>query len=68
MLRPAAMKAIVDSERIAGLLARVIPAHPALLFDEKSVQDMDGRYFLIYPWVDGNALSLLKSEFFIQRK
>ena len=57
MLRPAALPAIIESERVAGIAARYIPAAPALLFDGSAVQMLDGQYYLVFDWIDGVTLT-----------
>lgn len=57
-------KDAMDNYRIAEEFETIleqtdIPILPALTFDGKKMQCMDGQYFYLYEWYDGNAL---KSE------
>lgn len=56
MLRPTAMKNIINSERIAKLASNKISALPAKIFNGNSIQEVDGQFFLIFNWVKGKSL------------
>lgn len=56
MLRPTAMKNIINSERIAKLASSKISALPAIIFNGSSIQEVDGQFFLIFHWVNGRSL------------
>lgn len=56
MLRPTAMKNIINSERIANLASSQISVLPAIIFNGSSIQEVDGQFFLIFNWVKGKIL------------
>jgi Ser/Thr protein kinase RdoA (MazF antagonist) len=58
MLRPQALSNIIESERVACIAARYIPAAPALVFNGSAVQELDGQYYLIFDWLGGAALTI----------
>jgi Ser/Thr protein kinase RdoA (MazF antagonist) len=53
MLRPKAMRDIIDSEKIANIAVESVSAVPARIFNGNSVQEMDGQFYLIFDWIDG---------------
>ncbi|MBP3618918.1 MAG: GNAT family N-acetyltransferase [Lachnospiraceae bacterium] len=60
MKRETAMSNYRTAEKFERALEQTdIPILPALTFDEKKMQCMDGQYFYLYEWYDGKAL---KSE------
>lgn len=57
MKRETAMSNYRAAERFERALEQTdIPILPALTFDEKKMQCMDGQYFYLYEWYDGKAL------------
>ncbi|MBM7565219.1 phosphotransferase [Paenibacillus sacheonensis] len=56
MTRPEAMRNFLRSEEIAAIAARTVPALPAKRFNGTSVQHADGRYYLVFDWVEGRSL------------
>ena len=56
MQRPKAMKDIVGSELIAAALSKNIPIIYSLFRNGSHVQISNGRYYLIYPWVEGKCI------------
>ena len=56
MLRPEAMQNYINSERIANITAKSIPAVPAKIFNGKSMQEIDGQFYLVFDWIDGKSL------------
>jgi Ser/Thr protein kinase RdoA (MazF antagonist) len=56
MLRPPALPGIIESERVAAIAKKTLPAAPALVFDGSAVQLLDGQYYLIYDWIEGRVL------------
>lgn len=56
MSRPPALPAIIESEHVALIAARHVPAAPARVFDGSAVQALEGQYYLVYDWVDGQTL------------
>lgn len=57
MLRPEALGSIIESERIAAVASRQLPAAPALAFNGLAVQELEGQHYLIFDWIDGVTLS-----------
>lgn len=56
MRRPAAMGNYVNSERIAEVAARRIPALPAKRWQGTAVIEAEGRFYLVFDWVEGIRL------------
>lgn len=56
MNRPAAMQNFIDSERIAMIAARYVPALPAKQFHGVSIQKVEDQYYLVFDWADGRSL------------
>lgn len=51
------IKELETSENIARTFAKHnVPVAAALLFDNKSVIELDDEYFIVYPWVDAKTL------------
>jgi len=58
MLRNTAMKNYIFSEQVANVAYKSgIPALPALIVDGKSIQEVDGQYYLVFPWFEGKPLA-----------
>lgn len=58
MLRPTAMKDIINGERIANIAVKHIPALPAKKLNGISIQEIDNQFYLVFDWVDGRSLKL----------
>lgn len=43
----------VLSEKITNIAAKRISAIPAKIFNDKSVQEIDGQFYLVFDWVEG---------------
>lgn len=56
MLRPVAIKHIINSERIANIALGNISALPAKKFNVTSIQEIDKQFYLVFDWVDGKSL------------
>lgn len=56
MLRPTAMQNYINSELIANIAVKSVRAVPARIFGGKSVQEIDGQYYLVFDWVEGKSL------------
>ena len=57
MLRPEAKANFDTAERLEEILEKYgIPILPALTFQHKKMQELDGQYFYLFPWYDGRAL------------
>jgi thiamine kinase-like enzyme len=56
MQRPNAKINTIQSELIAHIASRTIPALPAKLFHNTAIQSFDGQYYLVYDFVEGCSL------------
>lgn len=56
MARPTAFNNFVNSEKIANLAARSLPAQPALSIDGHFIHCIDQQFYLIFDWIDGQSL------------
>lgn len=56
MSRPQALTNFTYSEQIANVATRVVPALPAMIFNDSSLQLIEGQYYLVFDWVDGRTL------------
>lgn len=57
MNRPEALQNFINSERIANLAMKKIPALAAHIVDGESIQMTAGYYYLVFDWMDGKSLS-----------
>jgi Ser/Thr protein kinase RdoA (MazF antagonist) len=57
MQRPEAWQNIMNAERAAQLAAGQVTAAAAKVFDSGVISDIDGQYYLVFDWVDGDTLS-----------
>jgi len=56
MARPEAIKNFINSELIANIMCKYIPALPAKLINGKSLIELDSQFYLIFDWVEGKTL------------
>ncbi|XEC95771.1 aminoglycoside phosphotransferase family protein [Paenibacillus tarimensis] len=56
MVRPSAIRNFINSERIANIAAKHIPALPAKIMNGTSVQAIDNQFYLVFDWLDGKSL------------
>lgn len=56
MVRPAAKINTIQSEFIADIVARTVPALPAKIFNNAALQCLENQYYLVYDWVEGSCL------------
>ncbi|UQZ34971.1 aminoglycoside phosphotransferase [Paenibacillus sp. PK3_47] len=56
MIRPTAMQNFIDSERIAEIASRHVPALPAQRFQGTAVHNIDGQHYLVFEWTEGRSL------------
>jgi len=56
IIRPAAKKNYIDSENIAQIASRNIPAVCAKRFKGQALLVIDNQYYLIFDWLDGKTL------------
>ena len=55
--RPEALQNFLNSEIIANLASKKVPALAAHIIDGDSVQTLDGQFYLVFDWVEGTRLS-----------
>ncbi len=56
MVRAVAMHNYIRSEQIANIASSSIPALPAKIFNDTSIQKVDNQFYLVFDWVDGRSL------------
>ncbi|WP_400247478.1 phosphotransferase [Niallia sp. JL1B1071] len=56
MKRPNAWKNYINSERIANLVSKKVPATPAKIINGDSIQEIDNHYYMIFNWIEGKML------------
>lgn len=56
MTRPQAYSNTVNSERIAAGFQGMLPVVAALEIDGKQIHEFDGRYYMIFPWMEGKSV------------
>lgn len=54
MISPLAQQQIILSEQIARVAAKRLSAIPANMFNNKTIQEIDGQLFLVFDWIDGS--------------
>lgn len=54
MISPSAQQQIILSEQIARIAAKRVSVIPAKLFNNETIQNIDGQLFLVFDWIDGN--------------
>lgn len=54
--RPDALKNFADSERIARIASKYLPALPANMYGDSALQRLDGQFYLIFDYKNGEAL------------
>lgn len=56
MLRPTAMQNYINSEHIANIAARSLPAIATKVINGNFMQMLDGQYYLVFDWFEGRSL------------
>lgn len=56
MKRPSALRNMICSEKIAANLSREIPAVVSLEIGGNRVRELDGKYYMIFPWAEGTSV------------
>lgn len=56
MKRPEALRNMINSEKVAAALQTCIPVVAALELQGKQVQEQDGVYYMVFPWVEGQSV------------
>lgn len=62
MISPSAVQQIIQSEQIARVAAKKVSAISAKIFNNKTIQEIEGQLFLIFDWIDGNNVDYDKVE------
>ncbi|MFD1019713.1 phosphotransferase [Thalassobacillus hwangdonensis] len=62
MARPEAVQNYLTAEQIARIAAKHVPALPAKVIDGSPLIRIDGSYFLVFDWVEGEILQSSKIE------
>lgn len=57
MLRPTAMQNYINSEKIAILASKKVPALPAKKIKGDSIQKINDQFYLIFDWIEGESLT-----------
>lgn len=55
--RPSARKNYIDSENIARIASKYLPALPANVYGGSALQEFGGQFYLIYDYIDGACLT-----------
>lgn len=56
MKRPEALKNMMQSEKIAAAFGGSLPVVAALAVQEKQLHEIDGVYYMVFPWVEGKSV------------
>lgn len=56
MKRPEALKNMMQSEKIAAAFGGSLPVVAALAVQEKQLHEIDGDYYMVFPWVEGQSV------------
>ncbi|MDE7257934.1 MAG: phosphotransferase [Lachnospiraceae bacterium] len=56
MKRPSALNNTINSEKIAAIFQSIVPAVASCKIQDKQIHEMDGRHYMIFPWVEGRSV------------
>mgnify|MGYP005750579551 FL=1 len=56
MKRPGVLENTIRSEKIAAFFSKKIPAVTALEVNGEKVCIIDGKFYMVFPWVEGNSV------------
>ncbi|WP_338418772.1 phosphotransferase [Paraliobacillus zengyii] len=56
MIRPDATNNFINSERIANLISKKVPAAPAKIINGNSILKIDNHFCMIFDWIKGKTL------------
>ena len=56
MKRKSALQNMINSEKIAALLAQTVPAVVSLEINGSQIHKLDGIYYMVFPWVEGKSV------------
>ncbi len=56
MKRPKALQNTVNSEKIAAAFEGILPVVAALELRGKQIHELDGSYYMVFPWVEGRSV------------
>lgn len=57
MKRETALANYINSERIANFMSDRIPVLPAKTIHGRAIQNLNGQFYLIFDWIEGEALA-----------
>ncbi len=56
MSRPVAYRNMMNSEKIAAGFSKILPVVAAKEFAGTQIQEVDGCYYMLFPWVEGTSV------------
>ena len=56
MKRPCALNNTINSEKIAAIFSSSIPAVASCKIQGRQIHEIDGQYYMVFPWVEGNSV------------
>jgi Ser/Thr protein kinase RdoA (MazF antagonist) len=56
MMRPTALANYLQAEQVVTLVADHLPAQPAIRVNGTFMQQIEGQYYLVFDWIDGQTL------------
>ncbi len=56
MKRPTALRNTENSEKIATAFKDILPVVAALELQGKQIHELDGSYYMVFPWVEGRSV------------
>ena len=56
MKRPDALQNTINSEKIAAAFEGILPVVAALEIHGKQIHELDGGYYMVFPWVEGRSV------------
>ncbi|MBD7944815.1 aminoglycoside phosphotransferase family protein [Psychrobacillus sp. Sa2BUA9] len=56
MLRPDAMMNYINSERVANLVSKKVPAVPAKIIYGNFIQTIDSQFYIVFDWIESITL------------
>ena len=57
MLRPDAMMNYINSERVANLVSKKVPAVPAKIIYGNFIQTIDSQFYIVFDWIESIPLN-----------
>jgi Ser/Thr protein kinase RdoA (MazF antagonist) len=56
MKRTGVAEKLINSERVAKALKEIVPAVTAIQFDDNPLLTLDGKYYMVFQWLDGMSI------------